>query len=76
MSNRHVREGRQALNFTEWTTYSARRQRDELESVCGVVSNGSMPPASYRLLHPESQLEAEDKKLICAWAAHEWEREK
>jgi hypothetical protein len=74
--NRHVREGRQALNFTEWTTYSARRQRDELESICGVVSNGRMPPASYRVLHPESRLEAEDKKLICAWAANEWEREK
>jgi hypothetical protein len=67
--NRHVREGRQALNFTEWTTYSARRQHDELESICGVVSNGRMPPASYRVLHPESQLEAEDKRLICAWVA-------
>jgi hypothetical protein len=43
--NRHVREGTQALNFTEWTTYSARRQRDELQSICGVVSNGRMPPA-------------------------------
>ena len=74
--DRHVREGRQALNFTEWTTYSARRQHDELESICGVVSNGRMPPASYRVLHPESRLEAKDKKLICAWAANEWEREK
>jgi Haem-binding domain len=74
--DRHVREGRQALNFTEWTTYSARRQHDELESICGVVSNGRMPPASYKVLHRESRLEAEDKKLICAWAANEWEREK
>jgi hypothetical protein len=74
--NRHVREGRQALNFAEWTTYSARRQRDELESICGVVSNGRMPPASYRVLHPESRLETEDEKLICAWAANEREREK
>jgi len=74
--NRHVREGRQALNFTEWTTYSARRQHDEWESICGVVSNGRMPPASYRVLHPESRLEAKDKKLICAWAANAWEREK
>src|ERR1700746_1139048 len=74
--NRHVSEGRQALNFAAWTTYSARRQRDELGSICGVVSNDRMPPASYRVLHPESRLEDEDKKLICAWAANEWEREK
>jgi len=67
----HLREGRQALNFSEWTTYSARRRFDELESICGVVSNGRMPPPSYTVLHPESRLDTQDKKLICAWAANE-----
>jgi hypothetical protein len=74
--NRHVREGRQTLNFTEWTTYSARRRLDELESICGLVSSGRMPPASYRALHPESRLDTQDKKEICAWAANESEHEK
>jgi hypothetical protein len=74
--NRHLREGREELNFSEWTRYSALERSNELELICGVVSNGRMPPASYRVLHPESRLEAEDKKLICAWAANEWEREK
>ena len=72
----HVREGREELNFSEWTSYSARQRRDELESICGVISNGRMPPASYRVLHPESRLEAQDKKVICAWAANESEHEK
>lgn len=67
----HVGEGKQALNFTERTTYSAHRRRDELKSICGVVSNGRMPPASYTVLHPESRLEAQDKKAICAWAISE-----
>jgi len=74
--HRHIREGRGELSFSEWTTYSAQRKRDELESICGVVSNGRMPPASYRVLHPESRLEARDKKVICAWAANELESEK
>jgi hypothetical protein len=73
---RHVREGRQALNFTDWPMYSARRRRDELESICGLVSNGRMPPASYRVLHPESRLKTQDKKVICAWAANESEHER
>ena len=73
---RHIRAGREELSFSEWTTYSAQRRRDELESICGVVSNGRMPPASYRVLHPESRLEAQDKKVICAWAAKESEHEK
>jgi hypothetical protein len=74
--HRHIREGREELNFSEWTTYSAQRRRNELESICGVVSNGRMPPAAYRVLHPESRLEAQDKKAICAWAGDESEHEK
>ena len=52
----HVREGREELNFSEWTRYTALERHNELESICGVVSNGRMPPASYRVLHPESRL--------------------
>ena len=74
--HRHLREGREELNFSEWTTYSAQRRRSELESICGVISNGRMPPASYRVLHSESRLQAQDKEVICAWAANESEHEK
>jgi hypothetical protein len=72
----HVREGREELNFSEWTRYSARQRRDELESICGVISNGRMPPASYAALHPEARLGAPDKKALCVWAAHEIEQKK
>ena len=71
----HVREGREELNFSEWTRYSALERHNELESICAVISNGTMPPASYRALHPESRLGAQDKKVICAWAANELEHE-
>jgi hypothetical protein len=72
----HVREGREELNFSEWTSYSARQRRDELESICGVISNGRMPPASYTALHPEARLGVEAKKGVCFWAANEMEQEK
>ena len=72
----HVREGREELNFSEWTRYSARQQRDKLESICGVISNGRMPPGSYTALHPEASLGAQDKKAVCGWAAKEIEQEK
>ena len=71
----HVHEGRQALNFSEWTTYSARHRRDELESLCGVISNGTMPPVSYTALHPEARLGTEQKKAVCIWAANEIKQE-
>jgi len=72
----HVREGREDLNFSEWPRYSARQRRDELESICGVISNGRMPPASYTALHPEASLGVQDKKAVCVWAAMEIEGEK
>jgi len=72
----HVREGREELNFSEWTRYSALERHNELESICGVISNGRMPPASYTALHPEVRLRAQDKKAVCAWAANEIEQEK
>jgi hypothetical protein len=72
----HVRDGREALNFSEWATYSARQRRDELELLCGMISNGRMPPASYKLLHPEARLRARDKQAICTWAANDIGRER
>lgn len=72
----HVRQGREALNFSDWTKYPTSIQRNELESICGVISNGRMPPKSYTTLHPEARLRAEDKQAVCAWAANELEREK
>jgi Haem-binding domain len=49
----HVCEGREELNFSEWTRYSARQRRDELESICGVISNGRMPPRHTPLYIPK-----------------------
>ena len=74
--NSHVRDGRQALNFSEWMTYSAHRRHSELESICGIISNGRMPPASYTLLHSEARLGAQDKKAVCIWAASKIEQER
>ena len=72
----HVREGREELNFSEWTRYTTLQRHNELETICGVISNGRMPPASYTALHPEARLGAQDKKDVCVWTANEIEEEK
>ncbi len=63
----HVREGRQKLNFSEWDTYSTLQKRDKLESMCGLILTGRMPPRMYIAMHPEAQLTEEDKEAVCAW---------
>jgi hypothetical protein len=72
----HVRKGREELNFSEWPNYSARQRRNQLDSICGVISTGRMPPWSYTAMHPQSRLTAQEEKTICAWTAIESESEK
>ena len=65
---RDVSEGRKKLDFSQWPTYSARQKRDKLESVCGLISTGRMPPRLYKVMHPEATLSEKDKQAVCAWA--------
>ena len=67
----HVREGRAKLDFSEWEKYSTWQKRDKLESVCGVVSTGRMPPRSYTAMHPEAKLTEAEKKTVCSWVKQE-----
>src|SRR4029077_2097745 len=72
----HVRKGREEFNFSKGKIYSPRRRGAKLDSICGLVSTGRMPPWSYTMLHPEARLTAKGKKSVCAWGALEIEHEK
>ena len=65
---RDVREGRESLNLSKWETYSVPQRRDKLESICGLISTGRMPPRHYRSMHPEANLTETEKEAVCAWA--------
>jgi hypothetical protein len=61
---RHVDEGRDALNFSE----SNRHQ--EADEAAETVQEGSMPPFYYTLTHPEARLtDAEKQDLINGFTA-------
>lgn len=72
----HVQEARKRLNFSDWQIYSLRERRDELQSMCGVIMTGRMPPSSYTTMHPEAKLKAQEKDAVCAWTTMEVERDK
>jgi hypothetical protein len=72
----HVRQAQRELNFSDWETYSAAQRSRELESICGVVSMDTMPPASYTLMHPQARLSIQEKKAICSWTNSELGRVK
>jgi heme-binding protein len=62
-----VAKGRDAVNFSEWSTYSADVRRTLLSASCQDVSNGKMP-GLYTLLRPDTRLSAQDIATICAAA--------
>ena len=50
---RHVDEGREVLNFSEWGV-----GEQETEEIVESVESGDMPPFEYGLLHPSARLSA------------------
>lgn len=61
-----VREGRKAVNFSEWAAYSPDQRQQLLVASCRDASAGKMPGTPYTLLYPEARLSAEDIQTICA----------
>ena len=62
-----VREGRNAVNFSEWTGSQPAQQRLLLAMSCDDATKGKMPGA-YALLRPETRLSPQDVETICAAA--------
>ena len=57
---KHVVDGRDELNFSEW---GARRQ-DEADEAAEAVRDGEMPTWDYLLAHPEARLSASEKREL------------
>lgn len=63
--SRHITEGRDNMNFSDWDNYYL--DYDEIEEQ---IVEGKMPPRSYLLMHPEAQLnDAEKQQLLAGFRA-------
>jgi len=62
----HVNNGRKALNFSIWETYTQDEKQEELKAIYRTVYE-VMPLSSYIWLHPEADLTKEQRKLIRKW---------
>ncbi|RYF87459.1 MAG: hypothetical protein EON98_00405 [Chitinophagaceae bacterium] len=65
----HVKNGKEELNFNEFTVYSKRRQLSKLRSVQNSIKDGSMPLSSFTMLHNDAKLSEESKASILEWTA-------
>ena len=64
---RHIRNGKKDLNFSEFGNYSSRQQESKLKSSSKQVKSGDMPLATYILLHKNAKLSGAQKQVIINW---------
>ena len=63
----HIDEGKSELNFNEFASYSTKKQDHKLEEIAEAITDEWMPLKSYRLVHKDSKLSDEEKKILIAW---------
>ena len=63
--------GKEELNFSVYDTLPKRKKIGLLDELCEVVSDSSMPPSNYLMLHSDAILSEEDKAMLCDWAEKE-----
>jgi hypothetical protein len=64
----HVDEGKEELNFSEFLSYSAKRQQKKMHEVAEVLQEGEMPLSSYLIVHRDAKLSAAEQNTLIAWA--------
>ena len=67
LMDRHIREGKEVLNFSEFEDYSDRGKRNKLFSIQNQIRDGKMPLTSYTLMHNDAKLSDKEKLIIEEW---------
>ena len=64
----HVNDGKAALNFSDFLSYSLRKQFKRLEGISNEVKEGGMPISPYLWIHHDADLSDSQKILLRTWA--------
>lgn len=67
MLDRHIKQGKEELNFSEFGAYSERRQLSKLKAIENSIHDETMPLSSYTMIHKNARLSPTDKALIMDW---------
>ena len=65
---KHIKNGKEELNFSDFGSYSPRRQISKLDGIANSIKDDIMPLSSYKLMHKSAQFTTNEKKLLISWA--------
>lgn len=63
----HVNDGKEHLNFSEWTAYNKHQKEHIINDLEEVLETHEMPLGSYLLLHKEAELTKEQYTIFYNW---------
>lgn len=64
---KHIKQGKEVLNFSEFGSYSARKQLSKLTGITNSIKDDIMPIRSYKWMHKNARLTEAEKTLINTW---------
>jgi hypothetical protein len=64
---KHIREGKEHLNFSEWANYDRKKQIALLTKICDEITAGEMPVKSYVFMHSKAIINEKELEEICQW---------
>ena len=64
----HINEGKQELNFDEYTNKPLRYQYHKMESTVDQIKKDEMPLNSYLWVHKDAILTDSEKNVLISWA--------
>jgi len=65
---KHIKQGKEALNFSDFGSYSSRRQLSKLDGIANSIRDDIMPLSSYKLMHKNAQFNTNEKEIFINWA--------
>lgn len=63
----HIKQGKDELNFSEFGSYSRRKQVSKLNEIANSIRDDIMPLPSYKWIHKNARLSTNEKTLLIAW---------
>ena len=63
----HIEKAKEELNFSNFNTYSKRKQKSKLKSIISQIEDGEMPLKGYVWMHENAKLSDKDKTVLTTW---------
>lgn len=67
MIEKHIQEGKEELNFSDWGEFDIYDKIGILEEICQEVERKKMPLKSYTAIHKKAKLSEQQEAEFCAW---------